>query len=100
VKAYLRVLGIACLILGLCVCIAATRATLADETYYRTAGALERHQDHILFQAEYQAALARHTAYIVTAVVSGVGGVLGSAILLGIAAVIDRQDRAAIAAAR
>ncbi len=99
-KAYLRVLGIAFLVLGIFVCIAATRATLADEAYYRTANALERHADHILYQAEYQAALARHTAYILTAVVSGIGGVLGSAILLGIAAVLDRQDRAAATAAR
>lgn len=97
-KTYMRVLGIVFLAAGLLVCVLATRATLGDEAYYRTARALERHEDHILYQAEYQAAAARHTAYIVTAVVSGVGGVLGSAILLGLAAILERQERAGAAA--
>ena len=94
-KAYLRLLGTIFLVAGLVVCVLASRTTLADEPYYRAAHALERHEDNTLYQMEYQVAAARHTAYIVTAIVSGVGSVLGSAILLGLAAILDRQDRAA-----
>jgi Mrp family chromosome partitioning ATPase len=89
------VLGVLCIVAGVLVCALSTRAVLTDETYYRAAFALERHADHILYQAEYQAALARHVAYIVTAVVSGVGGVVGSALLLGLAAVLQRLGRPA-----
>jgi hypothetical protein len=70
-----------------------------DQTYYQTARALERHPDHILYQAEYQAALARHVAYIVTAVISGLLAIIGSAVLFGIAAVLRKIDRTARAAA-
>jgi hypothetical protein len=91
-SAYLRVLGALCIVAGLLACALATRAALIDDTYYRAAFALERHADHILYQAEYQAALVRHVAYIVTAVVSAVGAVLASALLFGLAAVLRRLD--------
>ena len=94
-SAYLRVLGALCIVAGVLVCALSTHAVLTDDTYYRAAFALERHADHILYQAEYQAALARHVAYIVTAVVSGVGGVVGSALLFGLAAVLQRLGRPA-----
>lgn len=92
-SAYLRVLGAVCIVAGMLGCTLATRAALTDDTYYRAAFALERHADHILYQAEYQAAMVRHVAYIVTAVACGVGGVLGSAVLFGLAAVLRRLAR-------
>lgn len=96
-SAYLKVLGAVCLVAGVVICVLSTRAALTDETYYHAAFALERHADHILYQAEYQAALARHVAYIVTAIVAGVGGVAGSALLLGLAAILQRlDDRSAV----
>jgi hypothetical protein len=101
VTGYLRVLAVVLLVAGLLGCVLATSAALGDEAYYRAAGALDRHRDHILFQAEYQAALARHAAYIVAAVVCAVGGVVGSTLLFALAAVLRRLDRlAAVAAAR
>lgn len=93
-SAYLRVLGVVLLVAGVTGCVVATRWTLADDTYYRAAQALERHSDHIIFQAEYQASLARHVAYVAGAVLSGLGGVVGSAVLFGLAAILRRVDRA------
>lgn len=95
-SAYLKALSAVCLVAGVVVCVLSTRAALTDETYYRAAFALGRHADDILYQAEYQAALARHAAYIVTAIVSGVGGVVGSALLVGLAAILRRLDRSAV----
>jgi hypothetical protein len=93
VSTYLRVLAVLLLIAGGGVSALATRAALGDETYFRAAQALERHSDHILFQAEYHAALARHVGYILAAVLSGVAGVVGSAMLLALAAILQRLDR-------
>ena len=89
----LRLLAVVLLVAGLIGCALATQAALGDEAYYRALDALERHADHILFQAEYQAALARHAAFLVTAVVCGVAGVVGSAILLALGAILGRVER-------
>ena len=91
---YLRVLAVVVLVGGIVLCVIATRLTLGDDAFFRAARALERHPDHILFQAEYHAALARHVAYIVTAVVAGLGAFVGSALLFGLAAVLRRLERA------
>jgi hypothetical protein len=92
-KGYLRVLGTLLLVGGTVVCLMGISLTLGDETYYRKAMALERHEDHILFQAEYQAALLRHTAYIVTAVVSGLLATVGSVVLFALASILGRLER-------
>jgi hypothetical protein len=93
VSTYLRTLALVLLVVGLVVCLLATRAVLGDDTYYRAGFALERHADHILYQAEYQAALARHAALIVTAVVSGVGAVVGSALLFAMSSIVRLLER-------
>jgi hypothetical protein len=97
-KGYLKVLGVVLLVGGLGICVVSVRWALGDEPFFRAARALERHPDHIIFQAEYQAALARHVAYIVTAVLSGLTGVIGSAVMFGLAAVLRRLPRGEIAA--
>jgi hypothetical protein len=89
----LRALAVALLIAGLLGSAAAVAAALGDEAYYRAASALERHADHILFQAEYQAALARHAAYLVAAIVCGIAGVVGAAILFALATILARVHR-------
>ncbi len=89
----LRALAVVLLVAGVLVAAVATQAALGDEPYYRAAAALERHTDHILFQAEYQAALARHAAYLVAAVVCGVGGVVGASVLFALAAILARVRR-------
>lgn len=92
-KVLLRTVAAVLLVAGAIVCAISTRAVLGDETYRRAALALERHPDHILYQAEYHAALARHVAYVVAAVVSGLAAVVGSLTLFGLAAVLRRLDR-------
>jgi len=93
VRGYLRMLGGVLLVGGVGLCIVAAGMAIGDEAF-RTAGeALERHPDHVLFQGEYYAALARHIAYIAIAVLSGAVGVVGSAVLFGLHAVLRRLDR-------
>lgn len=96
----LRLLAVVLLAAGLIGCLLSVQALVGDEAYYRALEALERHADHILFQAEYQAALARHAAFLVAAVVCGVAAVVGSAILFALAAILGRVDRLETNAAR
>ena len=91
-RGYLRGLGAALFVIGVTVCVVAAGKAIGDDTFFRAGEALERHPDHILYQAEYQAALARHVAYIVTAILSGLIGVIGSAGLLGLSAVLRKLD--------
>jgi len=89
---YLRALGLGLLIAGVAVCLVAATMALRDDTFFRASEALERHPDHILYQAEYQAALARHVVYIVTSILSGLVGIIGSAVLLGLQAILRRLE--------
>ncbi len=88
----LRILGWVLLVGGVTAAALATRLAVTDEAYYRTLRAFERHSDHLLFQLEYQAALIRHVAYIVTAVLSALIGVVGSAALFALAAILGRLE--------
>lgn len=92
-RAYLRTLGTVLLVGGLVTCAIATFFAVGDETFFKAGEALERHPDHVLFQGEYYAALLRHIAYILTAIVAGLLGTVGSAALFGIHAVLVRLDR-------
>ena len=104
-RASLRMLGGVLLVGGLAICAVAAVLAIGDETFYKAGEALERHPDHVLFQGEYYAALLRHIAYILTAIVGGLLGTVGSAALFGIHAVLVRLERleatiAAFSAAR
>ncbi len=92
-RSYLRLLGSVLLVGGLVVCAVAAFLALGDETFYKAGEALERHPDHVLFQGEYYAALLRHIAYILTAIVGGLLGTVGSATLFGIHAILARLER-------
>ena len=96
----LRVLAVVVLVAGLIGCALATQAALGDEPYYRALEAFERHTDHILFQAEYQAALARHVAFLTAAVICGVAGIVGGAILYALGVILHRVARLESGAAR
>ncbi len=89
----LRALGVLLLIGGLGTCAVAAGFALGDEAFFKAGDALERHPDHVLFQGEYYAALLRHVAYILTAIVGGLLGTVGSAVLFGLQAVLARLDR-------
>jgi hypothetical protein len=92
-RGYLRALGLTLLIGGLVLCVAAAGLAIGDQTFFKAGEALERHPDHVLFQGEYYAALARHIAYIAIAILSGAVGIVGSAMLFGLHAVLRRLDR-------
>ena len=90
---YLRGLAVVLLIGGVIVCVFSAFLAYTDVGYYAAAEALSRHQDHVLFQAEYYKALVPHLAYIVTAVFAGIGGIVSSAMLFGLAAALHCLER-------
>jgi hypothetical protein len=92
-QSYLRVLGLVLLIGGLTIGAVAIGKAIGDEDFFKAGEALTRHPDHVLFQGEYYAALLRHIAYIGTAMLAGLLGVVGSAVLLGLHAVLRRLER-------
>ncbi len=97
-RVYIRGLGVVLLIGGLGLCAIAAAWAIGDEAFAKARDALERHPDHVLFQGEYYAALVRHLCYILTAVVAGLLGIIGSALLFGLHEVIRRLDRLEAAA--
>ncbi len=92
-RGYLRTLGLVLLIGGVGLCVVAAGMAIGDEPFRQAGEALARHPDHVLFQGEYYAALARHVAYIVIAILSGTVGIVGSGVLFGLHAVLRRLDR-------
>jgi hypothetical protein len=86
-------LGGVLLVGGVGLCLVAAGMAIGDEAFRQAADALARHPDHVLFQGEYYAALGRHIAYIAVAILSGAVGIVGSAVLFGLHAVLRRLDR-------
>ena len=92
-RGYLRGVGLVLLVGGLTTCVLAGAWAIHDTAFFEAKEALARHPDHVLFQGEYYAALVRHLSYILTAVLAGILGVVGSAMLLGLHEVLRRIDR-------
>jgi hypothetical protein len=90
---YMRILASMLLFGGLGIAVVAAGAAIGDEAFFKAGEALARHPDHVLFQGEYYAALLRHIAYILTALVAGLLGTVGSAVLFGLYAVLRRLER-------
>ena len=90
---YLRIAAITLLVCGLGMCVVGATLAFRDEGFYAAAEALARHPDHVIFQGEYYAALGRHIAYIVIAVVGGLVGSVVSALLFGMYGVMRRLER-------
>lgn len=89
----LRPLGRTLLVGGLVLCVVTAFLAITDQAFFDARDALARHPDHILFQAQYYDALAKHLAYIITAVLSGFVGVFGSTVLLALDAILRRLER-------
>ena len=92
-RLYLRTMAVTLLLAGLLIAAVAASWAIRDEAFFKATEALARHPDHVLFQGEYYAALARHIAYIAVAILSGAVGIIGSAVLFGLHAVLRRLDR-------
>ena len=90
---YLRGLGLVFLIGGLGLCAVASTFVIHDEVFVKAGEALARHPEHLGFKSEYYEALIWHLAYSFVAVMTGLLAVLGSAVLLGLHAVLRRVDQ-------
>jgi len=101
-RVYLQALGVIFLVGGLLVCLYAVSLVLGDEAFFKAGEALLRHPENLMFKSEYYEALMWHMAYVFVAIVTGLLGLVGSAVLLGLHAVLRRLDQleAAIARAR
>jgi hypothetical protein len=93
VRGYLRALGLVFLIGGLATCAYATTLVVRDETFFKAGEALARHPEHLAFKSEYYEALIWHLAYLFVAIMTGLMGLVGSAVLLGLHAVLRRIDQ-------
>jgi hypothetical protein len=91
-RGYLRGLAWVLLVGGITLVVGMAVRAATNQEFFDARDALERHPDHILFQAQYYDALVRHVAYLLTAVASGVLGVVGSAVLFGLSAILQRLD--------
>jgi hypothetical protein len=88
--AWLRLLGIGVLALGIGAgTYAATRAA-GDAAWVEIAANYARHPDHLAFQAEYYPAAVRHYGQIAVAVVGILGGLVFGSLLLGLATLTAR----------
>jgi hypothetical protein len=88
--AWLRLLGIAVLALGIGIgTYAATRAA-GDTAWTEIAAQYARHPDHLGFQAEYYPAAVRHYGLIAIAFVGILGGLVFGSLLLGVATLVAR----------
>lgn len=90
---YLRVAAITLLVGGFAICVFGSALAIRDETFFKAGEALVRHPEHPIFQGEYYAALVRHIAYIVTAIVGVLVGSVASALLFGMYGVMRRLER-------
>ena len=94
-EAWLRVLGIVVLALGVGLgAYAATRA-MGDTEFAEIAARYERHSDNLAFQAEYYPAAVRHYGLVAGAVAGILGGLVFGSLLLGIASVLARTEDSA-----
>ena len=90
---YLRMMAVLLLAGGLLIAAIAASWAIRDEPFFKATEALARHPDHVLFQGEYYAALVRHIAYILVAIIGLLLGSVASALLFGMHAVMQRLER-------
>lgn len=89
----LRIIGSVLLVGGLGIGVMAALAAIGDEGFFKARDALARHPEHMLFQAEYYRALARHIGLIATSAVAVLLGTVGGTIVLGLYGVMRRVER-------
>ena len=89
--AWLRLLGIVVMALGVGLgAYAGTRAA-GDVEFAEVVARYERHPEHPLFQAEYYAAAARHYGLVAGAIGGILGGLVFGSLLLGMAMLLTRR---------
>jgi len=89
-RGFLRVLGVAILLLGLATAAVATWLVAVDEHFREVAAAYARHPEHTLFQTEYWVAAARHYGLAAAALGGLLGGLALGGILLALGELLRR----------
>jgi hypothetical protein len=90
VSAWLRLLGVLLLIIGLGTAAAAGWHLAGDTAYAQAAAAYARHPGHPLFQADYYLAAIRHFGLIGLVVAGLLVGLAGGSALLALGALLRR----------
>ena len=91
---FLRVLGVAILVLGLATAGVAGWLVTGDAHFREVAAAYARHPEHALFQTEYWVAAARHYGLVAAALGGLLGGLALGGILLALGELLRRVPRA------
>jgi hypothetical protein len=90
---FLRVLGVAILVLGLATAGVAGWLVAEDAHFREVAAAYARHPEHALFQTEYWVAAARHYGLVVASLGGLLGGLALGGILLALGELLRRVPR-------
>lgn len=88
---FLRVLGVAILVLGLGTAGVTGWKVAADAHFAEVAAAYARHPDHALFQTEYWMAAVRHYGLLAAALGGLLGGLALGGILLALGELLRRS---------
>jgi len=87
---FLRVLGVAILVLGLATAGVTSWLVVDDANFREVAAAYARHPEHALFQTEYWVAAARHYGLVAAALAGLLGGLALGGILLALGELLRR----------
>ena len=90
---FLRVLGVAILVLGLATAGVAGWLVAGDANFREVAAAYARHPEHALFQTEYWVAAARHYGLVAASLGGLLGGLALGGILLALGELLRRVPR-------
>ena len=94
--AWLRVLGMVVLVLGVGAGAYAATSLAFDTGFAEIAAQYARHADHPIFQAEYYAAAVKHYGLVAGAIGGMLGGLVFGSLLFGLATVVARQPTATV----
>ena len=93
--AWLRLLGIVVLALGVGAGAYAGTRAFGDTAFAEIAAQYAKHPEHPLFQAEYYAAAGRHYGLVAGAIGGVLGGLVFGSLLLGMATLVSARTQKA-----
>jgi hypothetical protein len=89
-SAWLRILGVVVVGLGLGTGLVAGALFARDGHFHEVAAAYARHPDHPIFRAEYLAGATRHYGLLAAAVIGPLTGLVAGSLLLGVGVALRR----------
>jgi hypothetical protein len=89
--AWLRLLGVLVLAMGIGLGTYAGTRALGDVGFAEIEARYERHPEHPLFQAEYYAAAVRHYGLVAAAIGGMLGGLVAGSMLLALGTLVGRD---------